>query len=81
MTSGQFMDTIAKKRLRAIDDVEKSARRESIIDAAARLFERAQQLPSVAEVAQELGYLGELNGSTEMNLWLHKQVMTELAQP
>jgi hypothetical protein len=32
------------------------------------------------ELAQELGYLGELNGSADMNLWLHKQVMTELAQ-
>jgi hypothetical protein len=32
------------------------------------------------ELAQELGYLGEINGSADMNLWLHKQVMTELAQ-
>ncbi|MGL4996117.1 MAG: DUF3597 domain-containing protein [Deefgea sp.] len=32
------------------------------------------------ELAQELGYLGQLDGSADMNLWLHKQVMTELAK-
>ena len=32
------------------------------------------------ELAKELGYLGQLDGSAEMNLWLHKQVMTELAK-
>ncbi|WP_447764968.1 DUF3597 domain-containing protein [Sphingopyxis panaciterrae] len=31
------------------------------------------------ELAQELGYTGELNGSAEMNIWLHKAVMRELA--
>lgn len=38
--------------------------------------------PSLAnrkELAQELGYTGELNGSAEMNIWLHKAVMRELA--
>jgi Domain of unknown function (DUF3597) len=32
------------------------------------------------ELAQELGYKGALNGSAEMNIWLHKQVMTKLAE-
>ncbi|MGK6319779.1 DUF3597 domain-containing protein [Sphingomonas sp. DT-204] len=31
------------------------------------------------ELAKELGYTGELNGSAEMNIWLHKRVMKELA--
>jgi hypothetical protein len=31
------------------------------------------------ELAQELGYSGELNGSAEMNIWLHKAVMKGLA--
>ncbi|WP_332817919.1 DUF3597 domain-containing protein [Sphingopyxis sp.] len=31
------------------------------------------------ELAQELGYTGELNGSADMNIWLHKAVMRELA--
>lgn len=38
--------------------------------------------PSLAnrkELATELGYTGELDGSAEMNIWLHKAVMRELA--
>lgn len=30
-------------------------------------------------LAQELGYSGALDGSAEMNLWLHKKVMEQLA--
>ena len=32
------------------------------------------------QLAQELGYTGALDGSAEMNTWLHKQVMTKLAE-
>ena len=32
------------------------------------------------QLAQELGYSGALDGSAEMNIWLHKQVMTKLAE-
>ena len=32
------------------------------------------------QLAQELGYKGSLDGSAEMNIWLHKQVMTKLAE-
>ena len=31
------------------------------------------------ELARELGYTGELNGSAEMNIWLHKATMKQLA--
>jgi len=31
-------------------------------------------------LAQELGYRGKLDGSAEMNIWLHKQVMVKLAE-
>lgn len=31
------------------------------------------------DLAMELGYTGELEGSAEMNTWLHKAVMRELA--
>lgn len=31
------------------------------------------------ELAQELGYTGELNGSADMNIWLHKATMKQLA--
>lgn len=30
-------------------------------------------------LAQEFGYTGALDGSAEMNIWLHKQVLRELA--
>jgi hypothetical protein len=32
------------------------------------------------ELATELGYTGAKDGSAEMNLWLHKQVMRKLAE-
>ena len=32
------------------------------------------------QLAQELGYTGALNGSAEMNVWLHKQTITKLAE-
>jgi hypothetical protein len=31
------------------------------------------------ELAKELGYTGDTNDSTSMNIWLHKQVMAKLA--
>jgi hypothetical protein len=32
------------------------------------------------QLAQELGYTGALTGSADMNIWLHKEVMTKLAE-
>ena len=32
------------------------------------------------DLAMELGYTGSLDGSADMNLWLHKAVMRELAK-
>lgn len=43
------------QRLRAHDAQDKAARREAILDAAERLYARAQSLPGVAEVAAEAG--------------------------
>jgi hypothetical protein len=31
-------------------------------------------------LAKELGYTGDMNDSATMNIWLHKQVMTKLAE-
>ena len=31
-------------------------------------------------LAQELGYTGALDGSAEMNIWLHKQVLKKIAE-
>ena len=32
------------------------------------------------ELAADLGYTGDTNDSASMNIWLHKQVMTKLAE-
>jgi hypothetical protein len=32
------------------------------------------------QLAQELGYKGNLGDSASMNVWLHKQVMAKLAE-
>jgi 3-oxoacyl-ACP reductase-like protein len=32
------------------------------------------------DLAKELGYTGELNGSAEMNEWLHQEVLEQLAK-
>ena len=32
------------------------------------------------ELARELGYTGALDGSAEMNIWLHKETMRKLAE-
>ena len=44
-----------------------------------KLLDIDSSLANRKELAQELGYTGELNGSAEMNIWLHKAVMRELA--
>ena len=52
---------------------------ESIVDLM-KLLKLDSSLTARKQLAQELGYTGELNGSAEMNIWLHKQVMTTLAE-
>lgn len=52
--------------------------RTSIVDLM-KLLGIDPSLDNRKELAQELGYTGERNGSAEMNIWLHKAVMRELA--
>jgi hypothetical protein len=52
---------------------------ESIVDLM-KLLKLDSSLTARKQLAQELGYKGELNGSAEMNIWLHEQVMTKLAE-
>jgi hypothetical protein len=52
---------------------------ESIVDLM-KLLKIDSSLNARKQLAQELGYKGALNGSAEMNLWLHKQVMAKLAE-
>jgi len=45
-----------------------------------RLVDMDPSFENRKALASELGYTGELNGSAEMNIWLHKQVMGKLAR-
>lgn len=52
--------------------------RTSIVDLM-KLLDLDSSLAERKELAKELGYTGALDGSAEMNIWLHKRVMKELA--
>ena len=51
----------------------------SIVDLM-KLLKLDSSLTARRHLAQELGYKGSLDGSAEMNIWLHKAVMTKLAE-
>jgi 3-oxoacyl-ACP reductase-like protein len=53
--------------------------RSSIVDLM-KLLGLDSSLDNRKELATELGYTGEKDGSAEMNIWLHKAVMNELAK-
>ena len=52
--------------------------RTSIVDLM-KLLGIDSSLANRKELASELGYSGTLDGSAEMNIWLHKATMRELA--
>lgn len=52
--------------------------RTSIVDLM-KLLGLDSSLDNRKELATELGYTGAKDGSAEMNIWLHKRVMQELA--
>lgn len=52
--------------------------RTSIVDLM-KLLDIDSSLDNRKQLADELGYTGEKDGSAEMNLWLHKEVMRRLA--
>ena len=49
----------------------------SIVDLM-KLLDLDSSLDNRKELATELGYTGAKDGSSEMNIWLHKRVMEEL---
>jgi hypothetical protein len=53
--------------------------RSSIVDLM-KLLDLDSSLDNRKELATELGYTGAKDGSAEMNIWLHKAVMRELAK-
>ncbi len=58
---------------------EKLNWRTSIVDLM-KLIGLDSSLTNRKELAEELDYPGEKDGSAEMNIWLHKQVMRKLAE-
>ncbi|MET0661432.1 MAG: DUF3597 domain-containing protein [Steroidobacteraceae bacterium] len=57
---------------------EKLNWRTSIVDLM-KLLDLDSSLQNRKELAKELGYTGDTNDSATMNIWLHKQVMRQLA--
>ncbi len=53
--------------------------RKSIVDLM-KLLKLDSSLKARKELATELKYTGDMGDSATMNVWLHKQVMTKLAQ-
>jgi hypothetical protein len=53
--------------------------RKSIVDLM-KLLDLDSSLSARKELATELKYSGDMNDSASMNIWLHKQVMTKLAE-
>jgi hypothetical protein len=53
--------------------------KQSIVDLM-KLLNLDSSLGARKQLAQELGYTGALDGSAEMNIWLHKQVMAKLME-
>ena len=67
------MDGLAAKSSERLDW------RRSIVDLM-KLINLDSSLAARKELAQELSYTGDMNDSASMNIWLHKQVITKLAE-
>jgi hypothetical protein len=76
MTRAQVEDMI--KNIAEHQDEDLDWKR-SIVDLM-KLLKLDSSLNARKQLAQELGYKGELTGSAEMNIWLHQQVMQKLAE-
>lgn len=76
--AAQQVDVEAILEERAASSGQKLNWRTSIVDLM-KLLGMESSLAERKELAQELGYTGALDGSAEMNIWLHKRVMRELA--
>ena len=76
MTTAEVEAMIAK---RAAEHREKYDWRHSIVDLM-KLLKLDSSLRDRRQLAKELGYTGKLDGSAKMNVWLHKEVLTKLAE-
>jgi len=77
-TPSQTVDVEAVLNALAASNSQKLNWRTSIVDLM-KLLGLDSSLQHRKELANELGYKGDTNDSAAMNIWLHKQVMTQLA--
>jgi len=75
----QTVDIAAILNGMAAKNPEKLDWKRSIVDLM-KLFKLDSSLGARKELAKELGYTGALDGSAEMNVWLHREVMIKLAE-
>jgi Domain of unknown function (DUF3597) len=73
------VDVVAIMDNLASQATEKLDWRNSIVDLM-KLINLDSSLTARKELAQELDYTGDMNDSASMNIWLHKEVMTKLAE-
>jgi len=78
-TAGTPVDVTAILDKLAASNKEKLDWRRSIVDLM-KLINLDSSLAARKELAEELHYTGDKNDSASMNIWLHKQVMTKLAE-
>ncbi len=62
------------------DELDEDLNWEELIVDLMKLLKLDSSLTARKQLAQELGYTGALDGSAQMNVWLHKQVMEKLAE-
>lgn len=73
------VDVVAHLEALAAENPHKLNWRSSIVDLM-KLVGMESSLQERKDLAMELGYTGTLEGSAEMNIWLHKAVLRELAK-
>ena len=78
-TGAATVDVAAVLTSLAAKNKEKLDWRKSIVDLM-KLLDLDSSLSARKQLAQELKYSGDMNDSAAMNTWLHKQVMTKLAE-
>ncbi len=79
MAAAQPVDVEQILNDKARNNSEKLNWRTSIVDLM-KLVGMDSSLNARKSLAQELHYTGDTNDSAAMNIWLHKQVMTKLAE-
>jgi hypothetical protein len=72
------VDVVGQLEQKAAANSQKLNWRTSIVDLL-KLLDIDSSLAARKELATELGYTGAKDGSAEMNIWLHKAVLSKLA--